>query len=512
MDSGTLFAQSSEVTVNDGSRRKIHHDAGEKVGGAKKDRWKTRDYLSIDDLEELEKSSKDAYFSVNKYSILEKVDIEEEKAAGFSSGAAFLKKKIIDALPVRPEDTREDRERFVNLLHRMKGDLRVSFSVSDIGNAIAGWVGKGVYSSTVGRKFITVLNNARYGHLNRRATKYEENDDWSWTKQKKSGQKTEKLCFSKRVSKQVVRVGGISIDPPTITENMILEAFGFRGVEFGNWLNDEEAGYHILNAVQALYDLAAVLCISTIMLFWNGRLAIAFGARGSGSASAHYEPVKQVINLTKFRGGGSLAHELGHFLDHMLGDVSMSRGKVVYASSDRSYGNPLSGMMRAIKDRGQDRNAYYSLLSEYRKLRSIYDAQKRNKDNRPGDLYDFYLKLRRMYDELERMRKGLNKTGFMGISRFYRDARLLGEYWVRDHELFARAFESYVEDKLAAMGRQNTYLVDGTRVQYRISRKGTTVEPYPQGVERQTISQAFEELFDKLRTKYCQPHPLVAVV
>jgi len=50
----------------------------------------------------------------------------------------------------------------------------------------------------------------------------------------------------------------------------------------------------------------------------NGRLAVAIGARGKGSAgfgkaaSAHYEPVERVINLTKMKGGGSLAHEWFH--------------------------------------------------------------------------------------------------------------------------------------------------------------------------------------------------------
>lgn len=49
------------------------------------------------------------------------------------------------------------------------------------------------------------------------------------------------------------------------------------------------------------------------------RLAIAFGSRGKGNALAHYEPSRAVINLTKMKGAGSLAHEFGHALDDMLG-------------------------------------------------------------------------------------------------------------------------------------------------------------------------------------------------
>lgn len=51
----------------------------------------------------------------------------------------------------------------------------------------------------------------------------------------------------------------------------------------------------------------------------GGELSIAFGARGSGNAMAHYEPLRQVINLTKTKGAGSLAHEYGHAIDYIIG-------------------------------------------------------------------------------------------------------------------------------------------------------------------------------------------------
>ena len=44
----------------------------------------------------------------------------------------------------------------------------------------------------------------------------------------------------------------------------------------------------------------------------NVSLGLAFGARGRGwknAPLAHYEPVKVVVNLTKNKGAGSLAHE-----------------------------------------------------------------------------------------------------------------------------------------------------------------------------------------------------------
>src|SRR5690606_33820462 len=101
-----------------------------------------------------------------------------------------------------------------------------------------------------------------------------------------------------------------------ITSNKFQETFGFRGVEFGNWVNNAERQAHVNEAYDALMDLASVLGISPKALSLNGELGFAFGARGSGKANAHYEAGKVVINLTKTRGAGSLAHEWWHALDN----------------------------------------------------------------------------------------------------------------------------------------------------------------------------------------------------
>ena len=63
-------------------------------------------------------------------------------------------------------------------------------------------------------------------------------------------------------------------------------------------------------------DLSLVTNISPKALSLGGKLALAFGSRGSGNASAHFEPDLVVINLTKTKGAGSLAHEWWHALDN----------------------------------------------------------------------------------------------------------------------------------------------------------------------------------------------------
>ena len=111
-----------------------------------------------------------------------------------------------------------------------------------------------------------------------------------------------------------------------ITGQHYLDTFGFRGGEFGNWMNQNDRQASLNMGFEALKDLAAALQISDQDIAFGGTLAIAFGARGSGNAAAHYEPLRKVINLTKMHGAGSLAHEWWHGFDDYLGAKMGAKG------------------------------------------------------------------------------------------------------------------------------------------------------------------------------------------
>ena len=98
-----------------------------------------------------------------------------------------------------------------------------------------------------------------------------------------------------------------------------MKVFGFRGGEFGNWMSEQDRRVSLNMGYEALMDLAKVLQIEPADISLGGTLAIAFGARGRAGAAAHYEPDREVINLTKMNGAGSLAHEWAHALDDILG-------------------------------------------------------------------------------------------------------------------------------------------------------------------------------------------------
>lgn len=103
-----------------------------------------------------------------------------------------------------------------------------------------------------------------------------------------------------------------------------LRDFGIKGGEFGNWLSETDRVESLNYAYDAFCDLADALDIELTDIGLNGTLSIGFGSRGQGlsGAVAHYEPDRKVINLTKMKGAGSLAHEWWHaFEDYISGDT-----------------------------------------------------------------------------------------------------------------------------------------------------------------------------------------------
>lgn len=72
-------------------------------------------------------------------------------------------------------------------------------------------------------------------------------------------------------------------------------------------------------------------------------------------------------------------------------------------------------------------------------------------------------------------------------------------YWYTNHEMAARAFEAYVEDKLKAEGRRSDFL------QYQAHGAVPTPwgwkKPYPEGEERKAINKAFDAFVEELQTR-----------
>jgi superfamily II DNA or RNA helicase len=299
------------------------------------------------------------------------------------------------------------------------------------------------------------------------------------------------------------RVGGRPVAGAN-AEAMAKE-FGFRNVQFGNWISDQDAETHLQAAHGALYDLADLLGISDATVGLQGRLALAFGGRGSGKASAHYEGGAEIINLTKFAGGGSLAHEWSHALDNIVSKManpgSTSAGLWVSEGSHGALPEAVASAWQGVMGR-----IMWADAETAGKASRMLDLSARSRDL-----------TREEHRELAKLKR---ESTDWKRSRFYeRSAGMTkteNSYWTRPRELFARAFESWVETRLEKDGRANTYLVSGTSEeagrhtakvynawQEMAGRPPSTDpfagHPYPTDKDRDEIGQLFETLIAAIR-------------
>ncbi|MDH0363468.1 LPD38 domain-containing protein [Comamonas aquatica] len=253
-----------------------------------------------------------------------------------------------------------------------------------------------------------------------------------------------------------------------VTPEQFREAFGFRGVEFGNWVEQGRRQQDLNDAFDALMDMAAVLQLPPKAISLNGELGLAFGARGAGGknpAAAHYERGKVVINLTKKSGAGSLGHEWWHAVDNYFARM---RGQA-------------DGMLTEASD--------VSVLSRGPAKTFAPNANVRQE----------------MVQAFAEVIKAINNTSLRARAAVL-DARRAKEYWGTDPELSARAFESYLIAKLEDQNASNDYLANVVDEQFWEAQAalGMRLEgsyPYAKAGEVPAIRAAFDHFFHTVETK-----------
>ena len=338
-----------------------------------------------------------------------------------------------------------------------------------------------------------------------------------------------------------------------ITGQHYLDTFGFRGGEFGNWMNQNDRQTSLNMGFEALKDLASALKISDKDIAYQGTLAIAFGARGSGNAAAHYEPLRTVINLTKMHGAGSLAHEWWHGLDDYLGTKMGAKGmlseqprlyapfqklidtmkykpetpeqaaKRTEAQTERTRKNAAgwldSSVLASLKRYGNEEQ-----METYAVLREAFlsgepgsveqiSAFKKNVTGRVIPKSE-----RERLEIFERMLFGMQAQEAPQIGRtetdFYRNSVRMGKecekdggYWDSNVEMTARAFACYIKDKLPYI---SDYLAGHADCALTlVSGKGGEMEvlkAFPVGEERRAINAVFDEIIQDLKREQLLTH------
>lgn len=371
--------------------------------------------------------------------------------------------------------------------------------------------------------------------------------DWSWTERESkapAGRKptSESINFQLKVAESYERKGGrkITVESTQSLKDMV----GLRDVQSGNWvLRDQvSAKFHVEQTAAAMSDMADMLGIEMKVLGLGGRLGMAFGARGSGgkgAARAHYEPVHRVINLTKMGGGGTLGHEVFHAFDNILPAIvngnAGEKGNFGSKNPELMPAGRLRDAFTALKEAmtsGPRRLNETIVIGPKDKKTAVYNIDGGSLNTIPrniksaGNLTDairfvdlFFagrsdnrsLKNKKQWRTLaaayysEDGAVSVTAPTGQAVSEFMAEAQYLdggsaGKYWSTVEELAARAFQSYLEDKLASQDRRNDYLSVFADNKFHVDPlTGTEWKPYPEGEERTRINAAFDKLFEVLR-------------
>ena len=233
------------------------------------------------------------------------------------------------------------------------------------------------------------------------------------------------------------RAGAYYRDGRDITPEEFMETFNIRGGQFGNWVNDEERTAMLNNAYDGFMDLSVAAKIPPKAIGLNGTLGISFGARGGGWASAHYESTQNVINLTKTRGAGSLAHEWWHAVDHYMGKNDL-----------------LTRNIRAKDIKHEELRDLASGLVE-----AIQKSEYKNRSNKADD---------------------------------YRNIA----YFSTNVEMTARAFEAHIINELKGYEIKNDFLSNVVPANEWV--KADSSYPYPTQAEVERFKEHYSKIFDKL--------------
>ncbi len=403
--------------------------------------------------------------------------------------------------------------------------------------------------------------------------------DWTWANTKAvTGKKKSELTINTGLPLDYIkRTGGVAVYDSDVSVEFLTNTMGFKTVTFGTSMRDVETKEHVRHFIGAVADLCELLDIdlhafmglnSSTVSSDNGGLSMWFGAgSGSGRAMAYYKPNGCVVNLTRKRGDGTVAHEFFHYIDQALATIGRPEtfkmdeyashtlvprkgefyGRQVYVENDTvahillrmNYYIMFNKNLSIVHD-----DAYAEYMPKYKfstdavpteqqnageNMVKITFGPKKNTGDYGGGLDKFIPKDTATIDEYFTLLKNekpqfkyqedltansrdvldyiVGKFGYTEYTFEFASRTTMyqahcnamsSDYWSRRHEMFARAFECYVYDKLASMGRANNYLVSGDMFGYS---EGI----YPAGKERENINKMFDELFAAIRDQYQLP-------
>lgn len=456
-----------------------------------------------------------------------------------------------------------NHQTFCNYIHYMEME---QFAVKKEDKVPAGWkIEKyspdGFYSrSRVGCIRDTYIVSKGYSVIEKNIPTYEEAlcKCQEYAKQLRA-KKPRKAFATPKQLKRVERTGLPDVrNGRDIVGEDFLKDFGIRGGEFGNWMSEKDAQASLNMAYEAFCDFADVLGIPLSSVSFCGRLAIAFGARGQGSAVAHYDPLREVINITKMKGAGSLGHEMFHALDDIvakkLGLKKMMTESFEKEKIPESVRNVISAMQyrKATKEEieaekakkiGNTEKLLQKCIDSVFPADGLTDAQVKKRAELVRNIFadkeehlisidgtataaiealSSYKKEVTGRVINKESRKDLFWTWYRyerAVTASYNDMQMLSEYhkeskkmddctakdkfgyWSSTVEMFARAGACYLTDMLKAKGAKSDYLSGHSESCVGMDKNLNPVYAMPRGEERKAINAAIHDMIEDLKAK-----------
>lgn len=425
------------------------NDFGEKIGGARKDLWRNRG-LDESDLYNMNDAEKKKY--VVRDSIWPLPDAKKQVEEGLPCLVAYWQREIRKQVYKEPviragEDFNDKLKYYIHAVKEIRNLVMEVKSEDDI-SAFYRKIQK--MSDTPGsvRHWEGVVNTWRIWRMRYSLSSFRtkmEKANFPYGK-KTAVKKPRKKSFIPPQLTHIEREGIDYRHGKNVTPDIWQREFSFRGIEFGNWMTQADRQSSMNYCFDALKDLADVLLIEDADIAFNGQLALAFGARGCSRASAHYEQLREVINLTKMHGAGCTAHEWFHALDDKLAKFcGITDGKF---ASETMETNKLPKTFVRLKN--------YM------------------KEDADGNKTDYYV--------------GSKAFGSM----FAKESH---GAWDSETEMLARAFACYVKD---CHGKNSDYLIaHADSYLFEFDNQGLCA--IPQDEERELYNEMFDQLFFELK-------------
>jgi hypothetical protein len=340
--------------------------------------------------------------------------------------------------------------------------------------------------------------------------KYSPRDeDWSWTAK----------YFGRTVERKAPAAGGITVNSYPNLEHLerrnglavakklstteLAENWGLKAVQYGNSLSDGESARLTYWANASFMDLAEMLQVNIQQLNKLLGLGLDLATRGRKGSVATYWPTYTVINLNRYGGDGSLAHEWAHAMDHWLGRRRNAEGYLSESTASITEGARASE--KAVRDimRFTFGHGYQDSITVQASDRIRYRLPAIDMDKTPAQFHAWLMAQwsrhtegnRRTQEELAAdVAKAYGvesitvQVDSQGSDQYQGSKSMNKPYWVKPVELFARSFEGYVIHRMQELDLQSDYLQEPRKWAFKFG-------VYPSERDMEQLAPLFNAFF-----------------